>query len=427
MSQIASQTEGEKAIKELNVAFTAFKEANDKSLEGKASGEELEALKVVIKNTQDTMSEMEAKQLEIAKKLEIERTKAKQLTEVDKDETKRAQIVEFGKRIQSSMKSGEEFATRDLKSFIEFESKAAAQFNSLEDPNGGLAVMPVIDTMIDALAREYSNMRPYCKSITLAKGDTYKAPFLNKTNGALREKDLSSFTTATKTDTLSQIVIPVSRLFSIIPIDKDLEADDMIGFVQALMESAAEDFAVTEGEELVNGDGKSEWSGIKNTTDGTAYNEIERYTTAASAGAGAITYEDLVNLQGLLKTAHKRNGAFYMPREIMTIVRLLRSDSGAGAGTGYPLWQPSLVLGQPSTLLGDAVRELAELDTSETVAGNIPIAYGDFRGYGIVDRQGIEIQRNPYTSYPAVLMQICKRSGGGLVNGEKIKLLKMKA
>lgn len=412
-----SESEGKKLLEQNLEAFGELK-SKIEVLEGKDfSGEAKQAATVAVADIQEKMNEMEAKQLEIAKQLEVEKVKSAQLNSIDKDQVKRSQIVEFGKKFVEACKTGDAFSSLSLKGFKEYEAKAAAQFNELSDPNGGLAVMPEVDTMIDSLVREYSNIRQWCANGT-TQSNIWERPFLNKTNGAQREKDLTSFTTATKTDTLSKISIPVARLFSIIPIDSDLIDDDMIGFVNELMASAAEDFVITESEEFVNGDGKSEFSGIKNTTDGTAYNEIERYTTA---GSTVIAMDDLINLMGKLKSAYKRNAAWYMPREIMTLVRLLKDSQN-----NY-LWQPSNILGQPATLFGHAVRELAELDTSQAVAGNIPMAFGDLRGYRIIDRAGTEVSRDPHSDYPNVLMRVKKRSGGGLTKGEMIKLLKIKA
>lgn len=409
-----SESEGKKLLEQNLEAFGELK-SKIEVLEAKdVSGEAKQAATVAVADIQEKMNEMEAKQLEIAKQLEVEKLKASQLNTIDKDAVKRAQIVEFGKKFVEACKDGKAFDSLQLKSFV--EHKANPQFNSLSDPDGGAAITPEVDTMIDSLVREYSNIRQWCANGT-TNSNVWQRPFLNKTNGAQREKDLTSFTTATKTDTLSKISIPVSRLFSIIPIDSDLIDDDMIGFVNELMAGAAEDFVITEGEEFVNGDGKSEFSGIKNTVDGTAYNEIERYTTA---GSTVIAMDDLINLMGTLKSAYKRNAAWYMPREIMTLVRLLKDSQN-----NY-LWQPSNILGQPATLFGHAVRELAELDTSQGTAGNIPIAFGDLRGYRIVDRAGTEVSRDPHSDYPNVLMRIKKRSGGGLTKGEMIKLLKMK-
>jgi len=53
------------------------------------------------------------------------------------------------------------------------------------------------------------------------------------------------------------------------------------------------------------------------------------------------------------------------------------------------------------------------------------VAFGDFRrGYLIVDRAGIRILRDPYSSKPYVLFYTTKRVGGGLQDFDAIKLLK---
>ena len=53
------------------------------------------------------------------------------------------------------------------------------------------------------------------------------------------------------------------------------------------------------------------------------------------------------------------------------------------------------------------------------------ISLGDFRqGYLIVDRVGIRILRDPYSSKPYVLFYTTKRVGGGVQNFEAIKHLK---
>jgi HK97 family phage major capsid protein len=55
----------------------------------------------------------------------------------------------------------------------------------------------------------------------------------------------------------------------------------------------------------------------------------------------------------------------------------------------------------------------------------LSMAFGDFReGYQIVDRIGLSVLRDPYTSYPYVFFKFRKRVGGGVVNFEAIKLLR---
>jgi HK97 family phage major capsid protein len=53
------------------------------------------------------------------------------------------------------------------------------------------------------------------------------------------------------------------------------------------------------------------------------------------------------------------------------------------------------------------------------------LALGDFKqGYLIVDRVGVRILRDPYSSKPYVLFYTTKRVGGGVQNFEAIKLMK---
>ena len=59
-------------------------------------------------------------------------------------------------------------------------------------------------------------------------------------------------------------------------------------------------------------------------------------------------------------------------------------------------------------------------------AGKFPMAFGNFqRGYLIADRMGIRVLRDPYTNKPNVHFYTTKRVGGGVVDFEAIKLLKI--
>ena len=61
----------------------------------------------------------------------------------------------------------------------------------------------------------------------------------------------------------------------------------------------------------------------------------------------------------------------------------------------------------------------------DIASDSFSIAFGDFRrGYLIVDRVGIRILRDPYSSKPYVLFYATKRVGGGIQDFEAIKLLR---
>ena len=53
-------------------------------------------------------------------------------------------------------------------------------------------------------------------------------------------------------------------------------------------------------------------------------------------------------------------------------------------------------------------------DMPDIGANSVPICLGDFKAaYWIVDRFGVRVVRDPYTSKPAVLFYTTKRVGGG--------------
>ena len=111
---------------------------------------------------------------------------------------------------------------------------------------------------------------------------------------------------------------------------------------------------------------------------------------------------------------------FTMNRTVQGVVRKLKD------GDGTYLWQPSYVAGQPATILGYPVTEMAGMPN--LAANALPIAFGDFRrGYLIVDRVGVRVLRDPFTNKPYVHFYTTKRVGGGVVNPETIKVLKMAA
>ena len=80
---------------------------------------------------------------------------------------------------------------------------------------------------------------------------------------------------------------------------------------------------------------------------------------------------------------------------------------------------PATLAGEPYALFED----MPDID-----ANAFPIAYGDLSAaYQIVDREGLMVMRDPYSSKPNVQFYGLKRVGGGIKQFEAIKLIKMEA
>ena len=160
------------------------------------------------------------------------------------------------------------------------------------------------------------------------------------------------------------------------------------------------------------------------------------YNTAADSGSG-VTWgtighiatgtngdfpssnpaDKIIDLIGLVKDEYLANSRFVTRRTVVTKIRKFKD------GMGNYMWQPSFVLGQPETIMGYPLTRAEDMPALAT--DSISLGFGDFReGYQIVDRQGIRVLRDPYTSKPFVKFYTTKRTGGGVINFEAIKVLK---
>lgn len=155
-----------------------------------------------------------------------------------------------------------------------------------------------------------------------------------------------------------------------------------------------------------------------------AWGVLQYVVTGTSAGFGSFAsgsnadnIAPLITLQHKLKGEYRRGAVWAMNRLTLGEVRKLRD------GDGNLIWQPSLQVGNPNTLLGHPVEEFDDMPV--IAANSLSIAFGNFMiGYQIVDRFGIRILRDPYTGKPFVKFYTTKRVGGDVINFDAIKLLK---
>ena len=125
----------------------------------------------------------------------------------------------------------------------------------------------------------------------------------------------------------------------------------------------------------------------------------------------------LIDLIYAPRNAYRSGGRFLMNRRTVSAVRRFKDNDG-----NY-LWQPGLSEAGTSSLLGYPVSEAEDMPDIGT--DSYSIAFGDFRkGYLIIDRQGVEVLRDPFSAKPYVLFYTTKRVGGGVQDFEAIKLLK---
>ena len=162
--------------------------------------------------------------------------------------------------------------------------------------------------------------------------------------------------------------------------------------------------------ELLAGTGSSAAEGALNTSN--------IVTTATS---GAITFDDLVMLQGKIKQVYQKNACWTMRSETFTAIKLLKDTNAR------PLIEPDASKEFPYTLLGKPVYIS---DNMPAIAANkLAVLYGDYSGLSVNFREniGIEILREAYHTQHAIGIDCWFEFDSKITDEQKLAVLKIKS
>lgn len=165
-------------------------------------------------------------------------------------------------------------------------------------------------------------------------------------------------------------------------------------------------------------------------TTGTGSAQPQGLVAAAStgkttAGATAITYNEIVDLVHSVDAAYRSDNAVFMMHDlILAYVRKIRDDSG-GSGLGRPIWEPSVQVGVPDALLGYKV--VVNNSMASTVATtNKTMAFGSVHsGFVVRNVAGGQLMRleERYADYLQVGFFAFGRTDSLLQDASAVKLL----
>lgn len=229
---------------------------------------------------------------------------------------------------------------------------------------------------------------------------------------------------ATNTPTFSPLTYKPGELYANPAATQQLLDDAEINLESWLANEVETEFAYQEGIAFLTGSGANDRPNglLTYVTGGTnaATHPWGDIKTVGSGAVGAVTADSLLDLIYALPEEYTANARFMMNRTSQGAIRKLKD------GQGNYLWQPSYVAGQPATIAGYPVTTVAGMPN--IAANAIAALFGDFkRGYQIVDRTGVRVLRDPFTNKPFVQFYTTKRVGGGLLNPDVLKALKVNA
>lgn len=394
----APSAETRAALSEVLCAFEAFKDANDRRLneiEAKSSADPLLTEKVA--------------------RIDIALTEAKsRLDRLSLDAARPG--LEAG-RPSSERKAAWDGYMRSGQLTPGIEGKA---LSAGSNPDGGYVAPAETQALIDRLMADVSPIRAIA-SVRQTTANVFKKPVSlgGAATGWVAE---TAGRPETDTPTLDLLDFPVAELYAMPAATTALLDDALTDLDLWLAEEVRDVFAAQEGAAFISGNGTNKPKGFLSYTmvaeASHTWDTIGYLATGVDGDfAASDPADDLIDLIYAPKAAYRANGRFVMNRRTVSAVRKFKDSNG-----DY-IWQPSLNAGGEATLLGYPVTE-AE-DMPDIGSDEFAIAFGDFeKGYLIVDRQGIQVLRDPYSAKPYVLFYTTKRVGGGVQNFDAIKLLK---
>ncbi len=396
-----------KIIEAIGKAFETFKAENDtriKAIEGKGHADPRLAEKVEKINADlSAMSKLKV-QIE-ALETAIARSEFPGGGKTG-NKAKAEHIAGFGKWLRTGIDAG----LRDL--------EVRAEMSTLSDPDGGFVTSdPVTGAMREVLS-SVSQMRNLATVISITSSE-YKTLVdqLGESSEDVTEKGTRS---TTDTPIFAEVSIFPKEMSAKPKVTQTLLDDPGFNTEAFVGKFIGRTFAAREGTWFWSGDGVKQAKGISSYTMVANASYLWGHIGYIAGGAASTftNADKLFDLFHALKRGYRAGATWLMNDTTLLSIRKFKD------GNGNYIWQPGLLLNAPDTILGKPVA--IDDYVSDVGTDAYPIWFANFKeAYLIVDRIGIRMLRDPYSSKPYVEFYSTCRVGGGVIMYEAVKALKI--
>lgn len=330
---------------------------------------------------------------------------------VDFQEVRGEAFRDFLKYGAAALNQEQRMALAGMQAQMGADEQRAAQAVGT-DSAGGYTVPEGFAGYVEVALAEYGGARADATVIQTAGGGDLPFPTMNDTaNSAsiITENAQISETALTFGQTVLQSYMYGSLVLASIQFlnDEEVNAEQVIA--RAL------------GERLARGTNA-------HFTTGTGTGQPNGFITAGALGKtaaanNAITASELMDLEGSVDPAYRRNGSFQLNDGTLTALKQLT----VGASDDRPLWIPSIREGEPDRLLGYRYQVNQDIATIATTAK--VVSFGDHSKYMIRDVAGATLMRltERYADYLQVGFLMFSRHDGDLLDAgtNPVKYLQM--
>lgn len=288
--------------------------------------------------------------------------------------------------------------------------------------DGGYLVMPELaDFMVDRVF-ETSPIRRVARVITTGSKSLEVVIDDNEADATWvgEGADTSSSTT---TPQVGKLTITAHKLACQPSVTTEMLEDPFVDVEAWLQAKIADKIARLQNAAFVSGNGVGCPKGLLSHSAWASAGVYERdkVEQVNLGGASDVTADGLIGLQASLPEIYQGNATWLMKRASYgNVLKLKGADNYFFSTTLLKDGQLSL------QLLG---RPVVFADDMPAISSNaLSFAYGDFGvGYTIVDRVGLQVLKDPYSSKGLVSFYTTARAGGAVTNYQAIKIGKISA
>lgn len=264
------------------------------------------------------------------------------------------------------------------------------------------------DLVLTSPIRQYASVRT-------SMAPSIKYPRRTGITNALWEGEVE--TSLESEPTFGQTEIVSRRLTTFVDVSNSLLMGSEGSAEAEVRLALSDDFGQKEGNAFINGDGIKQPEGIMTSA------AVPYYPYGGTSfGTDSAVSDKLIAMMYQLPAYYRSRGVWLMNSATIGKIASIKDTQGR-----Y-IWQPSITIGTPDTILGRPVVEA--VDMADTTSGKFPIIFGDLgTGYRIVDRMQFATLTDPYTQARNAITRIhgTRWVGAGVVQPKALLKMKMSA
>jgi HK97 family phage major capsid protein len=300
-----------------------------------------------------------------------------------------------------------------------------AKLTTSSDPDGGYLVPETMEQGITRVQGTASAIRMLSNVITVSEGDTYTM-LTNQGGLGTGWVGEQESRTETASPTLKATTVALGEIYANVPASQKMLDDARVNVEAWLADEIGIAFGEGEAAAFATGDGINKPRGIASYTfvanASYSWGNVGYIATGASGAFATATTsvspaDALIDTYFALKSGYRNGASWLMADSTMAAARKIKDVDGKF------VWSPPTAPGEVATILQKPV--YTDDNIAAIAANSYSIAFGDFRrAYQVVDKFGVRLLRDPFTSKPNVLFYATKRVGGAIRNFEALKFTK---